>query len=143
VDELLTRGIPIGPDEIAWAHERPPQHRVPVPAVGDQVLYRHNLWEDPTLAEVLAVQPLDDLDDPHLWRVELDEHRRPVEVDGRQVIAQRIDPWPSVTLRTIYGVGVTREARVRGSAGWLPLDWQTRYRPTPAVNEVLLVRNGG
>lgn len=141
MDELLTRAVPIGSDEIAWAHERPAEHRVPVPAVGDQVLYRHNAWEPPTEAEVLDVQPLDDLDDPHLWRVPLGPDGQPVQLDGRAIIAQRADPWPRLTLRTVYGVGVTREARVRGSAGWLPLDWESRYRPAPAG--AVLVRNGG
>jgi hypothetical protein len=140
MDEHLTRGVPISRAEVEWAHQRPSQHRVPVPHVGDEVLYRHNDWEDPTPAEVLEVQPLDDLDDPHLWRVEVGPDGQPVELDGRAIIAQRADPWPRVTLRTRFGVGITREARLRGSAGWLPLDWATRYRPVPAVPEIVLLR---
>lgn len=131
VDETVTRAVPISRDEIDWAHNRPGPHRVPVPAVGDEVAYRHDPWGPITSAEVLAVQPLDDLDDPHLWQVETGPGGRPLMLEGRPVMAQRPDPWPTLTLRTVHGVGVTREARLRGSAGWLPLDWQSRYRPQP------------
>ncbi len=132
MDEAATRPVPIGRHEIEWAHNRPGQHRVPVPRPGDQVMYRHDEWGDVSEAEVLSVQPLDDLDDPHLWFPQTDERGQLLELDGRPILAQKPDPWPRVVLRTRYGTAVTREARVRGSAGWLPLDWQTRYRPKPA-----------
>jgi hypothetical protein len=49
-------------------------------------------------------------------------------------IAHRLlDPWPMLTLNTPWGLGMTQEARLRGSAGWLPLDWETRHRPLPDV----------
>lgn len=131
--EQDTRAVPVGPDEVAWALNRPAPHRVPVPAVGDQVLYRHDPWGEVSEAEVLAVQPLDDVDDPHIAFVERDALGQVIVIEGRPVIALRKDPWPRLTVRTKYGVGVTREARLRGSPGWLPLDWEARHRPLPGM----------
>jgi hypothetical protein len=130
--EVDTRAIPYAAWEYAWAHERPAEHRTPVPAVGDEVLYRHDAWGPAVSVEVVWKQPLDDLDDPHLWRVELDGLGNPLAVDGRPIFAQRIDPWPVLRLRVPrLGLGETREARLRGSPGWLPLDWEARFRPMP------------
>lgn len=131
--EADTRLISYAQWEIDWAHERQPQQRTPVPAVGDEVLYRHNGWGPVARADVLSVQSETDLDDPHLWRVETDGFGQPVLLDGRPVMQQRFDPWPLVQLR-VPGLAQrveTREARLRGSAGWLPLDWELRFRPLP------------
>lgn len=134
--ERLTALIPYGEWEYRWARERPPRHRTPVPAVGDEVDYRHDPWAEPSRAEVLAVQPLDDITDPNLWTVETRRdgsgQEVPLLVEDRPVLRPHADPWPLLTLRTVHGVGQSREARLRGSAGWLPLDWRTRYRPLPA-----------
>lgn len=130
--EADTRQIPYSSWEYAWAHERPAQHRTPLPAVGDEVRYRQDPWGPVVAADVVSVWPLDDVDDPHLWRVETDGMGNPLAIEGRPLYAQRLDPWPIVRLRVPrLGLGDTREARLRGSAGWLPLDWETRYRPLP------------
>lgn len=127
-----TRLIPYAASELAWARQRPAPHRVPVPRVGDEVLYRHDYWGPVEQAEALAVQSLTDLDDPMLWQIEVDGFGHPLTLEGRPVISQLLDPWPTVDLRIPgRGVGRTREARLRGSPGWLPLDWETRYRPLP------------
>ncbi len=142
MDEHLTRGIPIQPDETRWARHRPAQHRVRTPQVGDTVLYRHSDWAEPTEAEVLWVQPVDDLDDPNVCAVQTDEAGSVVVVEGRPVVAVHADPWPTLRLKTRFGLVVTREARLRGSPGWLPPDWQRRYRPVPAVTSPLVRTDG-
>jgi hypothetical protein len=130
--EEHTSMIPYAQWEFAWAHERPAQDRTPTPLVGDEVFYRHDPWGPVVRAEVVWRQPLDDLDDPHLWRVEMDGMGGALLLDGRPVMAQRLDPWPILRLRVLrLGLGDTREARLRGSPGWLPLDWETRFRPLP------------
>jgi len=103
---------PFTEDEILAAHHS--EQPTPTPAVGDRVLYRHDNHGDVTDALVLEVGPLDDLTDPHLW--ERDQ-------DGN-ITGPRPAPWHDLTLRTLHGTFVTREARVRGSAGWLPADWK-------------------
>jgi len=127
--ERTTMGIPVGPTEVRWAQFRPAPHRTPLPRLGDPVLYRHNHWDEPTTAQVVAVQPLDDLDDPMVCRVEVDQLGDPILTDGRPMFALGFDPWPRVTLSTVYGIGKTWEARLRGSPGWLPLDFTARWRP--------------
>jgi hypothetical protein len=128
-----TRHVPHEPWEIEWARKRPAEHRVKLPRVGDEVCYRPVEWGPVQLAEVLWVQPLDDLDDPNLWTVERDAFGRPLQLDGRPVLAQHLDPWPLLRLH-VPGLGLpvlSREARLRGAAGWLPLDWPARHRPMP------------
>lgn len=75
----------------------------PAPKVGDRVLYRHDEHRDVTDALVLGVLPAE-LDDPNI-----------------SIGSQH--PWVQVLLQTEHGQILTREARVRGSAGWLPLSW--------------------
>lgn len=130
--EAETRGIPWTPGEFAWAHERPAEHRTPTPLLGDEVCYRHDAWGPVVTAEVVWRQPPDDVDDPHLWRVETDARGNPLLVEGHPLFSQRLDQWPVLRLKVPrLGLGETREARLRGSPGWLPLDWETRYRPMP------------
>jgi hypothetical protein len=125
-------GIPHTQQEIEWAHRRPEPHRTPLPVVGDEVMYRHQPWGPVVRAEVTWVQSLDDMSDPHLWQVQTDPTGNPVLLEGKHVLQRRFDPWPVVRLRVPgLGVGETREARLRGSAGWLPLDWEVRFRPEP------------
>lgn len=133
LSEMDSRAVPYGKDEIEWAHERPPQHRVRRPAVGDTVLYRHDPWDDPTEATVVWVQPSDDVDDPHLWTAQTDQVGATLTHQGRPLLAPRADPWPRLHLRTRFGLIDTREARLRGSPGWLPPDWRARFRPVPRV----------
>lgn len=132
--EADSRPVPYTRAEGDWARERPPLHRVHAPDVGDTVLYRHEDWAAPTEATVVWVQPGDDVDDPHLFTVHTDVGGRPVLHQGRPVLTPNPDPWPTVRLQTRYGLVDTREARLRGSPGWLPPDWVARYRPVPEVS---------
>ncbi len=131
--EVDTRHVPYDLAEVEWARHRPRRHRTPIPAVGDTVLYRHSEWADPVDADVIYVQPADDLTDPNLWQVQRDSTGAVAVVDGRPVVSGHVDPWVSLTLRTRYGTVITREARLRGSPGWLPVDWERRERPVPGV----------
>ncbi len=132
--EADSRAVPHTRAEFDWAHCREPQHRVGPPAAGDTVLYRHEPWATPTEATVEWVQPADDVDDPHLWIVQTDQWERPMLHGGQPVMRPKADPWPLVRLRTKFGRVDTREARLRGSPGWLPPDWERRYRPVPEVS---------
>lgn len=125
------------PEEYQWARRRPAGQRTPIPAVGDEVMYRHLEGGPVVRAEVLEVQDLENFQDPNLWYFQTDALGRPVEIEGRRVLAKAYDPWPELTVRTPYGVGITREARLRGSCGWLPLDWEARGQPAP---EILILR---
>lgn len=126
---------PVTAREVAlWAHERvttsrhPAEPSVqPIPAAGDLVNVRLRPWGLTVPAEVLQVQPVDVLRhpdwcggdiDPNLWVQQDDGTWRP-----------KWDPWPDVLLRTLpdrrphelRGGQIVRckEARVRGSSGWL------------------------
>lgn len=134
--EQDTKAIPWTEEEFRWAQRRPATDRTPIPHVGNEVMYRHNPWEPPTRAEVLAVQSLDDISDPNLWRPQRDLDGQLTQVEGRYILTGALDPWPELTLRTIYGIGISRESRLRGSPGWLPLDWETRNRPVPTFTVV-------
>lgn len=123
-----TRGVPYSQEEYAWAHARPPRHWVRMPALGDTICYRHDPWGEVTDADVMWLQPLDDVDDPHVHSPVL-ENGRPLLLEGRAVMAQKPDPWRLLRIRTRYGLVETREARLRGAPGWLPRDWRARYRP--------------
>ena len=128
------------PNEYAWARRRPAPDRTPIPGVGDEVYYRHVESGPVVRATVLAVQDLEDFTDPNLWYFQTDDQGQPVLIDGEMVLAQTYDPWPELTLQTLYGLGIAREARLRESPGWLPLDWETRSRPAPRI---VIQRNGG
>jgi len=124
--------VPYTRDEINWAHRRPAPHRTPLPSIGDEVLYRHDSFGEVQPATVVWMQSLDDMADPHLWQVQADGSGAPILLEGKHVLQRRFDPWPLLHLRLVGGiVAETREARLRGSPGWLPLDWQTRFRPAP------------
>jgi len=146
VDELDTRLIPIAPIEGAYARNRDPAERPPIPAVGDVVYYRHQEWDTEVVkAEVLAVQSMDDLHDENLWRLVRDNLTgHPVLDDGKPRMVKVEDPWPWVMLKPEgHPITQTWESRLRGSAGWLPLDYRQRrirlpheiiIRPTPNRN---------
>src|SRR5690348_6150212 len=138
--ELAARGLPATPAQVAWARSRPGPRRVPLPQVGDEVLYRHDSWATPVRATVTYVHPLDDYDDPHLWQAQTDGQGGHVLIEGKPVFIANPDPWPLLHLSVhaaqvsgmIGGFTVeTREARLPGSPGWLPLNWATRWRPMP------------
>lgn len=133
--EMDTRSVPWETAELHWQLNRPPQHRTPIPAAGARVFYRHTPWGPVTAAQIIEVQSLDDQDDHYLWHRHVNPLTGAPEIDGagRYLMKPAPDPWPSLTLATDWGHRITREARVRGSAGWLPLDWATRYRPLPQM----------
>lgn len=132
--EQACRGLPVTPEQQRWAICRPAPRRTPLPAVGDEVLYRHDSWLEPIPAVVEWIQPGDDVGDPHVMQPQI-ENGLPVLVEGRPVFVTNPDAWLSLILRvTLDGAVVrpiTREARLPGSPGWLPLDWQNRFRPMP------------
>jgi hypothetical protein len=123
------------PQEIKrWAFERRPHEREAAPEVGERLLVREALFAAPRPAVVAAVQ---DMSSPHdHWHRhgDLERDRGPGmpdpnvwRHDERQGYVLLDDPWPWVQARVILGPGEDdlaaprwcREARVRGSAGWL------------------------
>lgn len=120
----LVGGRQRGAAEVAWAHNRPTAHRTPAPKIGDKVKYRANSWRDDEIldAEILDVQ----------W-----DH--PDDMQLTTPNGPHPDPWPWVILgyevNKVPKMVRTREARLDGSAGWLPLDWQRWPRPRHANDD--------
>jgi hypothetical protein len=137
--EIETRDVPYEQIEITFARNRPVSERTPIPEPGDSVFYRREYWDQlPVLATVLKVQSLDDRDDPNLWQLVRDSWGKPILDEGGTRYSRLPDPWPWVMLSLPSGGrAMTREARLRGSPGWLPLDWRLRLVRLPS--EVLLV----
>lgn len=128
-----------GTFEVHWARDEPvpnlgwhpamPRRR-PTPPLkrGDHVLYRSNDWFEPIDAEV--VDPLADPNHPDMqwsqpWPIvllkitpEWPEHK--LDVSGHR-LAGAAGPRPYLIK--------TQEARLVGTAGWLPLDHETRAYP--------------
>ena len=111
--------MPVTPELVAWARCRPSHERTPLPRCGHRVWYRHDHHGTVTVAEVERVD-MSNKDDYGVWRFVLD-NGQPVLVAGQRVMELVEDPWPDVWLRTDWGRVVTREARIPGSAGWLPM----------------------
>jgi hypothetical protein len=145
-DEAATRGVPYSPEEFAWARLRPPAFRLPPPHPRQRVLYRHSYWGPVIDAVVEAAPDLDQLPrvdellalgdlDENVWSVLRHPMTGEVLYDGLGLprIVQLPDPWPVVTLKVAgrWRRVDTREARLRGAPGWLPLDWRDRWRPGP------------
>jgi hypothetical protein len=130
VDELATRLVPWDAVEVAWARNRPHHERPALPAVGEHVWYRRNTWDPHDVCEwcqVVEVRDLDDRTDPNLWHQVRDANGQPVYDAGQPRHAPAADPWPWLRLRRPNGlIAETREARLRGSPGWLPVDYRTR-----------------
>ncbi len=165
MQELETRIVPWQYTEVSWARNRPPGERVPLPHAGDVVWYRQWEWErdpggrhtPPERATVVEVQDPTDTAvvhttpdgvparDPNLWHLLRDPSGKPLPgPGGGMVYAPVADPWPRVVLRRPNGVVVTtREARLRGSAGWLPLDYRTRPERTRLPSATMLVPRPG
>jgi hypothetical protein len=136
MDELVTRHLPYDPGEITWARWRPARHRTPIPAVGERVLYRATEWADPVDAIVLEVSYTDSEHiDWNCWRVRTNpDTTTPIYDDaGEMVLDPHPDAWPTLLLKVDGQAShvQTREARLRGSTGWLPSDWRQRQRPVP------------
>lgn len=112
--------MPVPQELVAWARHRPPHQRTRIPRPGERVLYRHVPYGELSEAEVEEVDT-SNMEDWNVYRVVVDESGRPVEIGGRRVTEMVEDPWPDLVLRTDYGRLVTREARIDGSPGWLPM----------------------
>lgn len=139
--EWNTRHVPYEQVEVSHARNRPLAERPLIPVPGDRVFYRREYWDQhPVAAVVVEVQDLNDHSDPNLWIVVRNIYGRPIQDDGVTRYAQAPDPWPELRLayvddhdQTRYAL--TRESRMRGSPGWLPLDW--RLRPVRLPEELL------
>lgn len=144
--EQSTYMIPWSERELAWQRLRPVEHRVPLPRPGQRVLVRLERFADPVPGVVQSVPDLargwrwEDLEpgretpDPWVWQL----RRGPrgellMDSHGLPRIDLLPDPHPSIVLHVEgrRGLAETREARLRGSPGWLPLDWRERWRPGP------------
>lgn len=112
--------MPVPLEQVQRARCRPPHERTRIPHPGERVWYRHDPYGPLAEAEVEAVD-VSNVEDWNVYRVVLDERRYPVEIGGRRVTEMVEDPWPDLILRTDYGRVVTREARIDGSPGWLPM----------------------
>ena len=137
--------------EYAWQANRPVRHRVPLPVVGDLVLYRPVSWS-PDLYECVVTDVQDMASDeartdPNVRdKVTNDDHTRVIYgPDGAPLTRLRADPWPWIHVRRVgadgqpYGSAYScREARLEGSAGWLPFDHERRERPGWAGGELRL-----
>lgn len=141
--EIQTRPVPYEQIEITFARNRPFMERPPVPQPGDQVFYRAEYWDqDPFRAQVIEVQDLNDKSDPNLWQQVRDGAGSPIVDGGVPRFSRVSDPWPWVRLEyevlmenghwLVTKSAVTRESRMRGSPGWLPLNWRTRPVRLPA-----------
>jgi len=143
--EAATSGIPWDANEFRWQLNRPRALWTPLPAVGDEVAYRNDEWGPVSRARVLELQDPNDMGDHYLFDVvtttQDDGTGRVPYIDGagQRVKQRRPDPWLTLTLDTEHnGRRACREARLRGSAGWLPLDWRTRQRPLPRTARLLV-----
>jgi hypothetical protein len=119
----LPGGIYFGPlqpslDDIKQAHLRPQPLRTPPPQPGDTVWYRHSEFGELVDATVVSVV-MDNMADPNVWHV-VTVGGQPVTGPDGTLMEVGPDPWPVVFLTTPFGRVQTREARVTGSAGWLP-----------------------
>lgn len=140
--ELDTQLVPWEPHELSRARNRPLRERPPQPRPGEQVFYRHNHWDrDVVRGVVVAVQDLDEHDDGNLWLLVRDAQGQPILDDGVPRWVRCPDPWPLVRIDTgdAYGTVGALESRVRGSAGWLPLDWARRPERWRLPDELLLL----
>ena len=121
-----------------WAWNRRPHEREAVPEPGERVLFRENTFAGTVPAEVVAVQDLTSPHDHWIRHGGFERQRGPGEPDvhvwrwdeQRREHVMLDDPWPWVQVKESRGVNGDgeeewasprwcREARVRGSAGWL------------------------
>jgi len=115
--------------ETTWQLRRPRNFWTPLPAAGNQVFYRHRHFGDVTGARVEQVEDLDDTTDTYVWHLATAAGQLVRDELGRTIPRRVPDPWVTLRLRTDWGLLIAREARLRGSAGWLPLDWERRLYP--------------
>lgn len=115
--------------EVGWQLRRPRKFWTPLPAAGDRVFYRHRHFGDVTGALVEQIEDLDDTSDSYVWHLVTVAGQLVRDELGRTVPRRVPDPWVTLRLRTDWGLLISREARLRGSAGWLPPDWERRLYP--------------
>lgn len=144
--EIQTRAVPYEQIEITFARNRPIMERPSIPKPGDYVFYRAEYWDqNPVSARVVEVQDPNDKSDPNLWQQVRDGSGVPIIDSGVPRFAPVADPWPWVRLeyevlvpgrndQWVTKSAMTRESRMRGSPGWLPLNW--RSRPVRLPNEL-------
>jgi hypothetical protein len=141
--EWDTRHLPYEQVEVSYARNRLPVERPPIPVRGDQVFYRRTYWDQiPVAAVIVEVQDLNDRLDPNLWMVVRNTFGAPIQDQGVTRYTQVPDPWPEVKLlykdeQEQMRYALTRESRMRGSPGWLPLNW--RMRPVYLPQDLLMM----
>lgn len=159
--EYETRLVPYARVEATYARNRDPAERPPFPKPGDRVLFRADEWQatPPVPAEILAVETWDDpqpvpewerltVGMENMWRVVRDNVTGDpvIDMEGGKPRVRRVrveDPWPFVRLRLAGGqLHDTFEARLRGAAGWLPLDYLERPVRLPSEIVVRPYPNG-
>lgn len=146
-DELATRVWPWSERELAWQRMRPPALRTPLPCLGARLWFRFDRFAEPEAATAVQVPDLgrgwrwEDLEpgastpDPWVWQLRRDNSTAQPVLDsmGLPCVELLPDPQPVIVCRVASrpGLHAAREARLRGSPGWLPLDWRERWRPGP------------
>lgn len=137
--------------EYAWQANRPEAHRSPSLALGLDLLFRPAAWSTELISiRVVAIQDLDSDEartDPNVYdKVTNPEHTQAlVDALGRPLTRVRDDPWPWIHFQVLDANGhltgavrSCREARLEGSAGWLPLDHEGRQRPHWSGGQLVL-----
>lgn len=147
-EEFATRVIPWSERELAWQRNRPAVHRVSPPRTGDRVFFRLRRFEmNPCPAVVVDapdlergwrwedLEPGQDTPDGWTWQLMRDNFTGAPRLDAMGLPRVQLlpDPQPVIVCRVegLAGLQSAREARLRGSPGWLPLDWRERWRPGP------------
>jgi len=117
-------GMQYTAEDTLWARCRPLARRTVLPAVGARVGYRKDAHGPIIPATVVSVD-LGNRADPNVWRYRVLDPTKGPELDelGQRVMELVDDPWPDVVLHLdgMPGVHPTREARLPGSPGWLPM----------------------
>lgn len=150
VQESLTRLVPHGQDEGAYARARLVAERPPWPKVGDHLWFRRHEWDtDEQLHLMVVVGVQDPGDTDSVWATNLWQHLRANDTgeplfytDGTPALVPLPDPWPWVefvwpphleipkgSVHTWkHRPQTTFESRMRGAPGWLPLTYQQTRR---------------
>jgi len=115
-------------EDVVWARRRPPEQRTPCPIPGMEVYVRLAANGPLVVGTVLEVSV--DENDPSTHQYVVPDPSRPPlthPLTGRRLRELVDDPWWSLRIRLVDGHGAvayvdTREARLPGSPGWLPMD---------------------
>ena len=111
---------PITPETAQRVKCRPAGQRTALPVVGQKVWYRHDAGGPLVLVTIERVD-LESKQDWNVWRFKIGNDNKPLEVKGVRQMEMVDDPWPDVYFRMPWGMVVTREARVEGLPGWIPM----------------------